>query len=60
MFEFLRRLFHPCKHKWKCMHVLEDIYYNEEWDEYPAETIVTKIYKCEKCGKVKEESFIVN
>ena len=42
------------------MHTLEDVYYDEEWDKYPAETIVTKIYKCEKCGKVKEESFIVN
>ena len=58
MFKFVKKLFNPCHHSWKCIHTVEDIYYDEEWDKYPSDIVVTKIYQCEKCGKIKKERYV--
>jgi hypothetical protein len=54
----IKRLMFPkknrCKHNWKCIHQLEDIIFDEDFDKYPSDIYLTKVYECQECHKTKE------
>jgi len=53
---WFKRLFEPpprCEHQWKCVHQLQENIYDEPWDKYPSEKLLTKTWECQKCGEIK-------